>query len=85
MWAFQVGLLRGETSPEKPPNRQLCQRSPQVCKPLFKITGDLGTFKKESCVQKCDFPQANAQFPQKGQTQQSISSSLSAMIKRRPW
>ena len=43
--AFQIGLLPGgELRPEEPPNRQLCQRSPQVCKPLFKITGDLGTF-----------------------------------------
>ena len=34
----------GELLPGKPPNRLLCQSSTQVCRPLFKITGDLGTF-----------------------------------------
>ena len=31
----------------------------------LKLQETLGLFKKESCVQKCDFPQANALFPQK--------------------
>ena len=31
----------------------------------LKLQETLGLFKKESCVQKCNFPQANALFPQK--------------------